>query len=114
VPSPIILRRTYLYLKLHASSNKAANRIDITSNDFFSHVAPSYSKKNNYDKLYKVKECLVFLDTVNSFFLALKHKLPFSLKNLLPAVFREKLPNPIGVSALRISIYKLYKWQGRY
>jgi hypothetical protein len=44
-PSPMVLRRTYLYLKLHSSSNKKARKINITQNDFFAHVDTSYLKK---------------------------------------------------------------------
>ncbi len=50
-PSPMILRRTYLYLKIHASSNKAAKIIKITPDEFFAHVDPSYLKKTN-TKIY--------------------------------------------------------------
>jgi hypothetical protein len=80
----------YFYLKLHQSSNKSARQINITPNDFFIHVNPSYLKKNKYNKLYAVKECVMFLATVNDFFLSLRHTLPYSLKTFSAANFIKK------------------------
>jgi predicted nucleic acid-binding Zn-ribbon protein len=85
-PSPMVLRRTYLYLKLHSSSNKKARKINITPSDFFAHVDPSYLKKNKHKDIYYVlggvRGCLNFLETVNNFFIAFGNKYNFGGNDL--------------------------------
>jgi hypothetical protein len=86
-PSYMVLRRTYLYLKIHASSNRAAKTINITPDEFFAHVDPSYLKKNNYGKTYidgGQYDWLSLLDTVHKFFVALEDKYHFYGEHLKP------------------------------
>jgi hypothetical protein len=88
-PSYMVLRRTYLYLKIHASSNRAAKIINITPNEFLAHVNPSYLKKNSYGTTYidgGQYDWFSLLDTVHKFFVALEKKYHFYGEHLKPPI----------------------------
>ncbi|OEG69901.1 hypothetical protein ATZ36_07170 [Candidatus Endomicrobiellum trichonymphae] len=87
-PSPMVLRRAYFYLKIHSSSNEKAREINITPNDFLAHIDPSYLKKSRQEKIYLyggIKGCLMLLDTINNFFIALVNEYNFHGTHLKPA-----------------------------
>ncbi len=85
-PIPMILRRAYFYIKMHLTSNKLAEKINVDATDFFAHVDPSYLRGVN---IAGGKEmAIAFLDTVYNFFIDLEKEYKYCGKRLKPIVIK--------------------------